>query len=116
MASICGSNARGCMGVSGWTPHHRQPPDTTTTTAHTHCTAPLQTIQQLWAGYGTCKQVTVRNEGDGSTSSYVVKMIRPPEGSGVSHERKVRSYEVEVRGGGAWPSVDGLMFFTGWDV
>lgn len=55
-----------------------------------------KTLATLWAGYGTIKQLSVRNEEDGSTRSYVVKLVNPPQGSGVSHERKVHSYEVEA--------------------
>lgn len=48
----------------------------------------------LWAGYGSVYHLVVK---DGrSTRNLVVKDVQPPAGSGVSHERKLRSYQVEA--------------------
>jgi hypothetical protein len=49
-------------------------------------------IQSLWRGYGE----VVRFHLTGADQpSVVVKHVRPPKGSGRSHSRKLRSYEVE---------------------
>ncbi len=49
-------------------------------------------IQSLWSGYGE----VVRYELYGAElGSVVVKHVSPPKGSGRSHDRKLRSYEVE---------------------
>lgn len=49
-------------------------------------------IQSLWSGYGE----VVRYELVGAEmSSVVVKHVKPGEGRGRSHDRKLRSYEVE---------------------
>ncbi len=49
-------------------------------------------IQSLWSGYGE----VVRYELTGAdVPSVVVKHVRPQKGSGRSHSRKLRSYEVE---------------------
>jgi thiamine kinase-like enzyme len=61
----------------------------------------VETIQQLWSGYGTL----IRLYLSGSTEkSIIVKRISPPEkanhprgwDSDVGHQRKLRSYEVET--------------------
>ena len=58
-----------------------------------------QRIQSLWSGYGE----VVRYELTGATMpSVVVKHVRPPRGSGRSHSRKLRSYEVEQAFYGRW--------------
>lgn len=57
-------------------------------------------IQSLWSGYGELFRATLV---EGPTSSVVVKWVRPPNtqrhprgwASSRSHERKLRSYEVE---------------------
>jgi hypothetical protein len=54
----------------------------------------VSTLASLWAGYGRALQVTAVDE-DGAQQHFVVKDIKPPAGSGVSHQRKVRSYQVE---------------------
>mmetsp|Transcript_9592 Transcript_9592/g.33704 ORF Transcript_9592/g.33704 Transcript_9592/m.33704 type:complete len:336 (-) Transcript_9592:74-1081(-) len=46
-------------------------------------------IQSLWAGYGSIREATL----DGRP--VVCKDIDPPPGDGISHDRKVKSYEVE---------------------
>lgn len=58
-------------------------------------------IQELWSGYGKILRVRL---GGGKTDSVVVKHVRAPVGgnhprgwnSTLSHERKVKSYEVET--------------------
>ncbi|PSC72803.1 hypothetical protein C2E20_4083 [Micractinium conductrix] len=48
-------------------------------------------LTSLWAGYGTITEVeTDDNE------ALIVKEVHPPASSGVSHERKLRSYQVEA--------------------
>lgn len=47
-------------------------------------------IQSLWRGYGELYRARI----DGRP--VVVKCVRPPNESGASHARKVRSYEVEL--------------------
>ncbi len=49
-------------------------------------------IQTLWSGYGE----VVRYElTEADQPSVVVKHVKPPKGTGRSHDRKLRSYEVE---------------------
>lgn len=53
----------------------------------------IETMQPLWSGYGRIYRV---NMADAGAASVVVKMIEPPPGgTGIAHERKLRSYEVE---------------------
>lgn len=58
---------------------------------------PGELLQNLWSGYGTIKRY--RLEGD-ARSSVIVKHISPPprgnRGENRSHQRKQRSYEVEI--------------------
>ncbi|KAJ1429304.1 kinase-like domain-containing protein, partial [Ochromonadaceae sp. CCMP2298] len=52
----------------------------------------------LWAGYGSVKALSLSlqpQEGEPSKLQLVCKVVDPPQGSGVSHERKLRSYVVE---------------------
>lgn len=55
-------------------------------------------IASLWAGYGSVIGLKVV---EGTTRSvaveddYIAKLVSPPKGAGVSHQRKLRSYEVE---------------------
>lgn len=49
------------------------------------------TMGSLWAGYGRILHLE-NDEGD----SYIAKIVEPPEGSGVSHNRKLKSYQVEA--------------------
>ncbi|GIL47760.1 hypothetical protein Vafri_3944 [Volvox africanus] len=65
-----------------------------------HFQAPIssvksRTIGSLWAGYGSVNSLEVHLKGQSSPVALVVKDVRPPRGSGVSHERKVASYRVE---------------------
>ena len=61
-----------------------------------------EVIQDLWSGYG--KILRLRLDGGGSRRSVVVKHVRMPNAarhprgwnSDLSHQRKVRSYEVEA--------------------
>jgi hypothetical protein len=48
-------------------------------------------LSTLWAGYG----VILECETD-DNESLIVKEVSPPAGSGVSHMRKLRSYQVEA--------------------
>ena len=52
----------------------------------------VERIQELWDGYGEAARYAL--EG-GSAPSVVVKQVRPPGSRGRSHDRKLRSYEVE---------------------
>lgn len=47
----------------------------------------------LWAGYGTITEVETDGE---DAQTLIVKEVHPPASSGVSHERKLRSYQVEA--------------------
>ena len=49
-------------------------------------------LQRLWGGYGEAARYAL--EG-GDAATVVVKQVRPGRGSGRSHDRKLRSYEVE---------------------
>jgi hypothetical protein len=52
----------------------------------------------LWAGYGSVKALSLSlqpQDGEPSKLQLVCKVVDPPKGSGVSHERKLRSYVVE---------------------
>ncbi len=49
-------------------------------------------IQSLWAGYGEVVRYAIPGH---PPSRVVVKHVRPPRGRGRSHDRKLRSYEVE---------------------
>ncbi|QFU22831.1 ecdysteroid 22-kinase family protein [Shewanella eurypsychrophilus] len=66
--------------------------------------SPIETIQELWSGYGKIERYHV--EGDTSPSRVIVKSIRPPEAveqiahprgwnTSASHQRKLFSYQVE---------------------
>ncbi|KAK9815361.1 hypothetical protein WJX72_002284 [[Myrmecia] bisecta] len=46
--------------------------------------------------YGTISELVVKRKEDGSRQQLVVKRVNPPADSGVSHERKLKSYEVEA--------------------
>ncbi len=54
----------------------------------------VQRLQELWGGYGEAARYELSG---GSTASVVVKQVRPGTGRGRSHQRKLRSYEVEQR-------------------
>ncbi|KAL4457903.1 hypothetical protein ABPG75_012768 [Micractinium tetrahymenae] len=47
----------------------------------------------LWAGYGTITEVETDDE---EAQTLIVKEVHPPVSSGISHERKLRSYQVEA--------------------
>jgi hypothetical protein len=49
-------------------------------------------VQSVWSGYG---EITRYELTGASVGSVVVKHVTPPKGSGRSHDRKLRSYEVE---------------------
>ena len=49
-------------------------------------------IQTLWGGYGEVARYLLDG---GHVPSVVVKHVKPGEGRGRSHDRKLRSYEVE---------------------
>lgn len=61
----------------------------------------IETIQNLWSGYGSIVRYGLENS---SLKSVVVKHVRLPEGSShprgwntdLSHERKIKSYKVET--------------------
>ena len=52
----------------------------------------------LWAGYGSISEVTVTDpKSKDASHRLILKRVSPPEnGSGESHDRKVRSYDVEA--------------------
>jgi hypothetical protein len=52
-------------------------------------------LQSLWAGYGTIYEIETRDQ-DGNQHAVVVKEVNPPHDSGISHERKLKSYQVEA--------------------
>ncbi|GLC68366.1 hypothetical protein PLESTF_000683400 [Pleodorina starrii] len=52
-------------------------------------------IGSLWAGYGGVSSLQVQLKDQSAPVALIVKDVRPPRGSGVSHERKVASYRVE---------------------
>lgn len=60
------------------------------TTLSVRAARPLGT---LWAGYGTITEVETDDEG---SRTLIVKEVHPPASSGVSHERKLRSYQAEA--------------------
>lgn len=49
-------------------------------------------LQTVWSGYG---ELVRYHLAGGDPPSVVAKQIRPPKGSGLAHERKLRSYQVE---------------------
>lgn len=54
-----------------------------------------RSVASLWAGYGSVNALQVHLKGQSSPVALVVKDVRPPRGSGVSHDRKIASYRVE---------------------
>jgi hypothetical protein len=52
-----------------------------------------RTLAGLWAGYGIISEVETHDE---ETQLLIVKEVAPPPGSGLSHARKLRSYQVEA--------------------
>ncbi|EFJ50549.1 hypothetical protein VOLCADRAFT_88467 [Volvox carteri f. nagariensis] len=71
-----------------------------TTQLQPHFQAPIASVKSraigsLWAGYGSVNSLQVQLKGQSSAVSLIVKDVRPPRGSGVSHERKMASYRVE---------------------
>lgn len=52
---------------------------------------PRRRVQSLWGGYGALDRC-----GLDDAASVVVKVVRPPGGSGIGHRRKLRSYAVET--------------------
>lgn len=55
----------------------------------------VEPLGTLWGGYG---QILRARMADPDAKSLIVKMIRPPAGEGgASHDRKLRSYEIERR-------------------
>jgi hypothetical protein len=51
-------------------------------------------VQSLWAGYGSIDRLTV--DGDAAVpKSVIMKRVSAGRGDGISHQRKVKSYEVE---------------------
>jgi hypothetical protein len=53
-------------------------------------------LTTLWAGYGAIYHLIAKENGKNSTRSLIIKDVRPPKDSGVSHERKLHSYKVEA--------------------
>lgn len=71
-----------------------------------HEVEPVETLQELWSGYGSIVRyhLSYANERPDQPSSIIVKSIQPPHQSNhprgwntpLSHQRKLRSYEVET--------------------
>jgi serine/threonine protein kinase len=53
-------------------------------------------MTSLWAGYGAVYHLIVKENGKSATRSLILKDVRPPKDSGVSHDRKIHSYKVET--------------------
>ncbi|KAG2500330.1 hypothetical protein HYH03_001906 [Edaphochlamys debaryana] len=71
------------------------------TTLQPHLPVPIVSVkarqlQSLWAGYGSVSALTVQLQGQSRAEQLIAKEVRPPRDSGVGHERKVKSYEVEA--------------------
>ena len=65
---------------------------------------PAETLQSLWSGYGAIQRYRLAEGDAAGPSSVIVKHVSPPD-TGVhprgwntsrSHERKLRSYEIET--------------------
>lgn len=55
-----------------------------------------ETIQSLWGGYGKIVRIFLESPSTETPSSVVIKCIIPPHNeTGISHERKCKSYQVE---------------------
>lgn len=52
----------------------------------------LESLESLWGGYGQILRARVQGL---DTPSVIVKHVSPGSGHGISHERKLRSYDVE---------------------
>lgn len=61
-------------------------------------------VQSLWSGYGEIRRYQLKGTGDPQLASVIVKDINPPASAkhprgwntDISHQRKLRSYEVEA--------------------
>ncbi len=53
----------------------------------------IERIQSVWSGYGELSRYALSG---GQASTVVVKHVQPAGGHGVSHQRKLRSYDVEA--------------------
>lgn len=53
----------------------------------------VERIQSVWGGYGELARYTLTGA---QAATVVVKHVVPPDGDGVSHRRKLRSYAVEA--------------------
>ena len=53
--------------------------------------------------YGTVNEVSVLRKDTGVSQALVIKRVRPPAGSGVSHQRKLKSYQARSGGLTAGP-------------
>ncbi|MCO4762261.1 MAG: phosphotransferase [Myxococcales bacterium] len=53
----------------------------------------VEHVQSVWSGYGELVRYHFRG---GAHTSIIAKQVRPPDGSGRSHERKLRSFRVEA--------------------
>lgn len=58
----------------------------------------LRRLSPLWAGYGSVSEgfASVGPKDQKLTQRLIVKQVAPPAGAGTSHERKIRSYQVEA--------------------
>ena len=54
---------------------------------------PRQAIAGCADRYGTVSEVTVSRKDTGDRHELVVKRVQAPVGGGVSHERKLKSYQ-----------------------
>ena len=53
-------------------------------------------LTTLWAGYGAIYELKVQQQQGKQTQNLIIKDVVPRTDSGVSHERKLRSYQVEA--------------------
>ncbi|MFT7622447.1 MAG: hypothetical protein ACI9WU_001620, partial [Myxococcota bacterium] len=52
-------------------------------------------IQTLWSGYGEIVRIHLVG-GPDVPASVICKQVTPPSGAGRGHDRKLRSYDVEM--------------------
>ena len=74
----------------------------------------ISEIQSLWSGYGSIKRLQVKGAG---APSVIVKLVSPPSSAdhprgwntGLSHQRKLKSYQVESN----WYETNSVDWFLG---
>lgn len=53
-------------------------------------------LTTLWAGYGAVYHIVAKEGPKGRSKNLIIKDVSPPSDSGVGHQRKLYSYEVEA--------------------